>query len=131
MTESGEKVEYYGLQKYMTTFSNTNRINVNSAPVPVLASIPGIDYNTALSIDAMRQAAPIQNLTEVMERIPGLPTDITSYLSTFRSQVYTLVSDGHVPNSEVMSRIRAVVRVDGTGPKGYAILYWNEANIEL
>jgi general secretion pathway protein K len=128
---SGERVEYYGLQKYLTTFTTINRINVNSAPVAVLAAIPGLDYEAALRIEAMRQGGPITNVTEIMERIPGLPMEATSYLSTFRSSVYTLVSHGRVRDSAVTSRIRTVIRVDQGGRKGYSVLYWNESNIEL
>jgi general secretion pathway protein K len=128
---SGERVEYYGLQKYFTTFTTINRINVNSAPLAVLAAIPGLDYEAALRIDAMRQGMPITNVTEIMQRIPGLPMEATSYLSTFRSSVYTLVSHGRVRDSAVTSQIRAVIRVDQGGRKGYSVLYWNESNIEL
>lgn len=130
-TDSGEPVEYYGLQKYFTTFSSMNRINVNSAPLLVLASLPGLDYDTALEIDALRKAAPISDASEIARRIPGLPTDTLTYLSTLRTNVYTLNSLGRVEGSEVVSRIRSVIRVDGTGRKGYAVLYWNESNVEL
>ena len=115
----------------MTTFNTTNRINVNSAPLPVLAAIPGLDFNVATEIVAMRQEAPITNVAEIMERIPGIPTEASRVLSTVRSNVYTLVSDGYLDDSEVIGRIRCVVRVDPTSPKGYSVLYWNESNIEL
>jgi len=130
-TQDGAQIEYYALQKYLTTFTTTNRINVNSAPLPVLAAIPGLDFNVATEIVAMRQEAPITNVAEIMERIPGIPTEASRVLSTVRSNVYTLVSDGYLDDSEVIGRIRCVVRVDPTSPKGYSVLYWNESNIEL
>ena len=130
-TQDGDPIEYYALQKYLTTFTTINRINVNSAPLPVLAAIPGLDFNTALEIQRMRQEVPIANVTEIMEKIPGIPTEATRLLSTVRSNVYTLVSDGYLTDSEVIARIRCVVRVDPSSPKGYSILYWNESNIEL
>ncbi len=130
-TESGEQVEYYGLQKYLTTFGNINRINVNSAPVPVLAAVPGLDGEAANLIYSMRQEAPFLNVTEVMERVPGISTEAGRLLSTIRSNVYTLISDGHLADSEVVNRIRCVVQIIPTSPKGYAVLYWNESNIEL
>ena len=132
MTETGERVEYYGLQKYFTTFTTTgNRINVNSAPLAVLAAIPGIDYETATMIYQLRMEMPIQNVTEIMERIPGIPTDAASVLSTVRSNIYTLVSDGRLNGSEAVNRVRCVVRIEPVSQKGYTVLYWNESNVEL
>ncbi len=131
MNQDGEPIEYYALQKYFTTFTTINRINVNSAPLPVLAAIPGLDFATAAEIQRMRQEVPIANVTEIMERIPGIPTEASRLLSTVRSNVYTLVSDGYLTDSEVIGRIRCVVRVDPSSPRGYSVLYWNESNIEL
>ncbi|MDA2923677.1 type II secretion system protein GspK [Acidobacteria bacterium AH-259-L09] len=131
MTEAGEKVEYYGLQNYFTTFTRINRINVNSAPLPVLAALPGLDYEAAAQIYSMRQEAPILNVTEILERIPGIATDVAGLLSTTRLNVYTLISDGRLTHSEAVNRIRCVVRIEPRSPKGYAVLYWNESNIEL
>jgi general secretion pathway protein K len=132
LSDAGERVEFYGLQKYLTTFTGIARINVNSAPAPVLAAIPGLDYEVANQIVLMRQQAPIMGLNEIMERIPGIPTETANYLSMMRtSNVYTLVSTGHVRDSEVVSRIRTVVRVGGPGQRPCSILYWNEANLEL
>ena len=122
LAPNGERVEYYGLQNYFTVFTKVNRINVNSAPLPVLAAVPGLEYEDAMLVVALREQTPIVDVTQVMEMISGLPTDTTSYLSTLRSSVYTLISTGRVQGSEVVSRIRAVVRV-GTGYKGYGVLY--------
>lgn len=130
LTESGERVEYYGLQKYFTTFTRSVQINVNSAPIAVLAAIPGISYETALQIVNLRRQGPLMNPGEIMEKIPGLGTDVLGYLSTFRSQAYTLISNGRISGSEVVSRIRCVVQM-GLGPRPHTVLYWNEANIEL
>ncbi|MGH9341390.1 MAG: general secretion pathway protein GspK [Acidobacteriota bacterium] len=129
LNEAGQRVEYYGLQNYFTTFSSINRINVNSAPIPVLASVPTLDYEIALQIDALRQQAPIMEVGELTHMIPGISTEALAYLSQMRSNVYTLVSDGHLNNSEVISRIRTVIRLTGGGR--HAVLYWNESNIEM
>lgn len=131
MTERGERMEWYGLQKYFTTFTSANRINVNSAPLAVLAAIPGINYQTAVRIRTMVQDLPVVRLSQIIERIPGIPTESTSYLSTVPSNFYTLVSDGQLRNSSSINRIRSVVRVDGTSKTGYTLLYWNESNLEM
>jgi general secretion pathway protein K len=132
LTEAGERMEYYGLQKYFTTFTRSQAINVNSAPLPVLAAIPYLDYQSATEIFNLRQEGPIMDTADLMNRIPGLPTDVARLLSPqATNSVYTLVSDGKLNGSEVVSRIRCVVRIDGAGAKGYSILYWNEANTEI
>ena len=129
VTDSGERVELYGLQKYLTTFTGTVQINVNSAPIPVLAAIPGLDYDKAVDVHGLSQSGPILNTSEISQAIPGISTEVFSYLSALQSPVYTLVSDGRVQGSVGISRIRAVVQVGGL--RGYSVLYWNEANLEL
>lgn len=131
LTDVGERVEYYGLQKYFTTFTTINRINVNSAPLAVLASISELDYESASRIDVLRQGRPFQNITEIFEAIPGVSTNLASVLSTNRSNIYSLVSDGRVTGAEAVNRIRCVIRINPTAPKGYSVLYWNESNLEL
>jgi type II secretory pathway component PulK len=133
LSDTGEPVEYYGLQKYFTTFSSgrESRINIKSAPIPVLAAIPGLDYATAIMIDEIRSEMPIQNASDISLMIPGISSEALSLLSVEKSNVYTINSIGRLSHSEVVSRIRSVIRVDGTGQKGYAVLYWNEANMEL
>ena len=130
LTRDGRRVDYFGLGKYLTVFSTTNRINVNSAPVPVLAAIPGLTYETALLIDEVRRQFPLGDVNTALREIPGLPTDTASYLSILRSNVYNLISTGRLARSEAVARINAVIRI-GVGIKQYAVLYWNEADTEL
>lgn len=132
LTEDGQKVDLYGLQKYFTTFVVGNAINVNSAPLPVLAALPYLDFDQASKIFELRQQGPIRDATELMEQIPGLSTNVAALLArSSGNNVYTLVSTGRLTGSKAVSRIRCVVRVDGSPPKGYSVLYWNEANTEI
>lgn len=129
--EAGEAIDLYGLQKYFTTFGNVNRIDVNSAPIPVLAAIPGLDFGTALMIDEVRRQAPLRDVAELSQTIPGIGGEAMNFLAVVRSGVYTVNSVGRVNGSGVVSRVRAVIRADGMGPKGYSVLYWNESNTEF
>jgi len=131
LSRDGDPVEYYGLKKYLTTYTTGAAININSAPVPVLASLPGLDYATAMSIDQMRMEAPFTNLVELEQGIAGISGESSSFLGVIRSSVYTLDCTGRLDNSDVVSRIRAVVQIDASSPKGYRILYWNESESEL
>lgn len=127
----GESVELYGLQHYFTTFGAVNRIDVNSAPIPVLAAIPGLDFGAAMLIDQIRSQEPLADVTELAQLVPGLDGEALNFLAVVRSGVYAVTSVGRVNGSRVVSRVRAVIRADGTGPKGYSVLYWNESNTEL
>jgi general secretion pathway protein K len=131
LSEAGDPIELYGLQHYLTTFTASPQINLNSAPVPVLAAVPGLGYSVAVAIDEMRAEMPFTNPGEIAEMIPGLSTDALSYLGIATSGVYTIRSFGSLENSQVTSQIRAVIQVGGVTRKGYAVLYWNEANTEL
>jgi general secretion pathway protein K len=131
VSDSGEPIELYGLQNYVTTFSNATGININSAPVPVLASIPGLNYDVAMMIDQIRKEQPLTDPAQIAERIPGISGESLGMLAVLRTNIYTLNSLGRLDNSKVVSRIRAVVRADGIGPKGYTVIYWNESNTEL
>jgi len=131
VSDSGEPIELYGLQNYLTTFSNATSININSAPIPVLASLPGLNYDVAMAIDQMRKQQPLTDPSQIAEQIPGIPGEALGILAVIRTNVYTLNSVGRLDNSKVVARIRAVVRTDGIGPKGYTVLYWNESNTEL
>ncbi|HSR52703.1 MAG TPA: hypothetical protein VLV83_17920 [Acidobacteriota bacterium] len=130
-TEDGQRVEFYGLQNYFTTFGQGRRIDVNAAPLAVLAALPEITYDDALAIDEMRQQSPILDLAEVMDRVPGISTNVLGFLGVERNAlIYTLEAEGRLGEGEAVSRIRCVIRIGG-GERGFSVLYWNEANIEL
>ena len=130
-TEIGEKIELYGLQKYFTTFTNIDRIDINSAPVAVLAAIPGIDYDIAVKMHSVTRVSPVTNVADIFEAIPEIGVDSAHYLSTTGSSTYTLISDGQLIDSSVISRIRCVVRIDGISQGSPRMLYWNESNLEM
>ena len=131
MSEDGEPVAFYGLQNHVTTFTSAPQINLNSASIPVLAAVPGLDFGVATMIAEMRAEAPFMNPNEVTDLIPGLSTDALSYLGVTSSSVFTIRSYGRLDNSKVTSQIRSVIQVGGVSQKGYTVLYWNESNTEL
>lgn len=131
LSQDGDPVEYYGLKKYLTTYASGAAININSAPVPVLASLPGLDYGSALTIARLRSEAPFTNMVQLEQAIAGISGETSSYLGIVQSNVYTLECTGRLENSDVVSRIKAVVQMDPGSMKGYRVLYWNEADSEL
>ena len=132
LSESGEKVDYYGLQYYFTTFSEGNRINANSAPLPVLAALPYLDEETAARIFELRKDSYIQDPNQLIRLIPGLTSNVANLLVTnAKASVYGLTSRGQLQGSKVVSKIRCVIELDQRASGGYRILYWNEANTEI
>ncbi len=131
MSDAGEPVEFYGLQNHVTTFGRSAQINLNSASIPVLAAVPGLDFSIANMISEMRAEVPFMNPGEVAELIPGLTTDSLGYLGIAPSGVFTITSFGRLDGSQVTSQIRSVIQIGGVNPKGYSVLYWNESNTEL
>ena len=133
LSASGERVEYYGLQKYFTTFAAGGiGGELKSAPLAVLAARPDLDYEIATRIFELRR--PGQNAEQLLQDIPGLPTDVAVQLTrpgVSRSPIYTLVSRGSLAHSRVVSRIRCVVELNPRSSRGYEILYWNESDTEI
>lgn len=126
-TTDGQIVERYGLSRYLTVYSNSNRINVNYAPLPVLLSIPGMPQDTAQRIYERRQVKPFRTIDEINKEVAsGLNPSATSMLMTQRGTVYTLTASAHRDNSKAVRIIRAVINLDLREINKYRCIYWNE-----
>ena len=129
--ESGALVTRGGLVHFLTTYTSVNRININSAPVEVLASVPGVDRQRAEAIVQQRREKPF-GAAEVGERLgPGTDTNTMAFLSAFRSNVFSLRSVARLNGRKVAAAIRCTIGVDSASPSGYRVIYWNENNLEL
>lgn len=128
----GQPMDLYGLNRYLTTFTNMNRINANSASIPVLMSIPGMDQVSAETIVRERRQTPFSESTDFAQQLPlQLSPNVMGLLSSFPSNVFSLVASGGVSNSRARSVIRCVFIIENNNPRGYRILYWNENNLEI
>ncbi len=126
-TPDGSVIYKYGLSRYLTVYSNTNAVNVNYAPVQVLMSIPGMTPQMAQMIYERRKVKPFLNVTEITQQLPiTLGAGSMPFLSTNRTNTYTLTAAAHRENSKVRRVIRAVVTVPTNDPTRYRIIYWNE-----
>jgi general secretion pathway protein K len=124
----GQIVDRYGLSKYLTVYSSGQRINVNSAPLPVLLSIPGMPPGAAQAIYERRQLKPFASWDEInREIVPNPGPAILGYISWTRTAIFTLNASAHRLNSKARRVIRAVVRINNPGSQEkYTTLYWNE-----
>jgi general secretion pathway protein K len=127
-TADGQIVERYGLSRYLTVYaSNGNRININSAPLPVLMSIAGMPPAAAQMIYERRQVKPFTNWEEInREIVPSPGPTVLQYLTWQRLTTFTLTASAHRMDSKARRIIRAVIRLNPGGQQKYTILYWNE-----
>jgi general secretion pathway protein K len=122
-------VEYkYGLSRFFTVYTTRDQINLNSADLPVLLSIPGMSPEAARMIYERRLIRPFRSAAEINQDIP-LPVGAGAMgqLSTAQTGILTLTAEAHEEGSRVRRVIRAVVSLNTTGTQNpYQILYWNE-----
>lgn len=119
----------------LTTVSDADlpgRINVNTAPREVLATLPGLDTADVEAIFAHRPAGgsdaadpvyqtPAWLYTEANLAVPKLQ-GLERYV-TARTQVYRIQSIGYFPQGGPMVRVEAVVDVNDGKPR---ILYYRD-----
>ena len=119
-----------------TTSSKTEipaRINVNTAPSAVLATLPYLAENDLQNIVSMRpQASSIDPPDPIFQTpawliteaniSPATMTKLEPYITT-RSQVYRVQSIGHFDAGGPSARVEAVIDTNGGQP---AILYYRD-----
>ncbi len=119
----------YGLSRYVTVYSISNRINVNYAPPEVLLTVPGMTPEAAQKIYDRRSIKPFATVEEITRTLPvTLGANTLPFLTTDETGVYTLTASAHRENSKVKRVIRAVVSLsrDPRSQDSYRIIYWNE-----
>ncbi len=125
-TADGQILERYGLSRYITVYSNSNRINVNYAPLPVLMSIPGVTPDLAQKICERRQQRPFTVDDFNKELGPSLGPQAMGVLSVQRGTIFSLTAHASRGDSKAQRVIYAVVSMDPREVTKYRILYWNE-----
>jgi general secretion pathway protein K len=117
----------YGLSRYLTVYSNTMQINVNSAPLAVLLSIQGMPPQAAQMIYERRHVKPFKSILDVNQVVPmNLDTSVINMLAFNPTNTYTLTASAHSENSKAKRVIRTVIRLSQSERSPYQTLYWNE-----
>jgi general secretion pathway protein K len=123
----GSIIYKYGLARYLTVYWNGIQVNINSAPLPVLMSIPEMPPEAARAIYSRRHVKPFKTVLDISNELGiSLPTNTIPRLTVSQTNTYTLTASAHAPNSKVRRIIRAVVTLDPVLNKQYRILSWNE-----
>ena len=118
----------YGLSRCLTVYSaSAPSVNVNYAPPPVLMSIPGMTIEIAQAIVQQRAVKPFVNPADLSQILrTTVEGNMSRFLSTNPTGVYTLTASGRREGSKVRRIIRAVVQLDRREPTMNRIVYWNE-----
>ncbi len=123
----GGVMRRFGLSRFCTVYSISNRININFAPYEVLMSIPMMTPQAAQQIVERRKVKPFLTLEEATRTLSvNFGPATMPYLSTDQTGVYTLTASGRRDNSRVVRVIKTVVTLDPRESSGYRVVYWNE-----
>lgn len=115
---------YKGLVRFLTT-EGSGRVNVNSAPIEVLLSIPGMDAGTAAQLLAARERRQLGSLQEALGRdaIARMGASPLMGLLSFRTAEMAIEAEGYLTGSRTTSRVRALV---GVLPGGILVRGWED-----
>jgi len=107
---------------------SSNRININAAPFRLLASLPGMTTDLATMIQEYRRPKDFQSMNEIAELVgPDALNGILPFVSLQTSPYYRIRAIGRTAEGPVRQGIEVLVRIDGTEPKGYRIVEWQDA----
>ncbi len=98
------------------------KVNVNTAPLEVLMSIPGIDQSHARLIVAEREFFTFRT-TEELDPFVGDIDDASPFISFQPSGTYTIDARGKIAASPIYHHIRAIVSIT---TNEHRILQWND-----
>lgn len=94
--------------------STSGLININTARLGVLATLPGVDRQMAQAIVAYRQSAGFFPNIAWLMKVPGIGANEFKQIAplvTARSETFRILSEGRIKSSGVRQRIEAVVHV--------------------
>ncbi len=127
-TPDGSFVRHAGLSDCLTVYSMANNaININSAPIEVLMSIPGMSLETAQMIYERRKTKPFTTPDEITRTLPvSLGTNAMPFLTTNSTSILSLTAEGRRHGAKGVRVIRAVILLTPQELSGYRVIYWNE-----
>lgn len=123
-------VHVSGIEHLLTTYGD-GKVNVQSASVEVLMTLPGVDDIAAMAIIEERgdfdepgeegAREPFNSVEDIFARVPGLDATLKDRI-TVNSEYYRITSVGRI--GRVERRMWGIVHFDGTTPR---FLQWVEA----
>jgi general secretion pathway protein K len=121
-----------GLINFITLYSNTSKININTAVLEVLKAIPFMsDANVQQIIDYRNADNTKKDGTGIQTALAGDYAKISQYISTSDSNVYAIEALGYKEkdNDKKGYPLKAIIMIEGNDR--YRILYYQSpANIK-
>ena len=113
------------------TVAGDGRVNANSAPAPVLLTLPGMDAAAAAVVVSRRQKGPYRNVFELVASLPREAQErIQAEMGTFTDRVafgpreIEIVVTARAPGTPVGASLAA--RVELSGGSTWSVLQVNE-----
>ncbi|MFH2047491.1 MAG: hypothetical protein ABIK92_20365 [Pseudomonadota bacterium] len=105
----GDEKDKRGIIHFLTIHSNTNKINLKSAPKEVLMAIPGLSEDLVDNIITLRESAP-EEIINHLQAVMGKDYNISaSYIGVVDSNIYTIDSTGYLSEKKKCYAIRSTV----------------------
>ncbi len=102
-------------------------VDVNYAAVETLASLPGMDEQSAAAVDEARRRRPFRNLDEAGTVAPALRSpDAMPFVTLGGQGPMTLLAHGRARDTGLDRTIRATVEIDRQEISKMRILEWRE-----
>lgn len=125
--EQGNVQERFGLVNFVTVYTFSIQINLNSAPLPVLLAVPDLEPEFARTIYERRLVKPFTSMLEVTQMTAASLGRAAQWLVVGRkSNCFSLESTAEIFGSRIKNTIRAVIVTDQQEANGYRTVYWNE-----
>jgi len=121
--KEGEDEIALGLAGALTVYTGSLRVNVNTAPVGVLMSLPGVDREAAETIVRTREVFPLQDFSTLASITRGLNPGVSNYVTFASPGIYTIEATAHLDSSPMAHTLRAVVMATKDSMK---VLYWKD-----
>jgi general secretion pathway protein K len=113
-----------GVINFLTVNSKMDRININAATKEVLMAIPNMTPEIAEAIITYRQNKEITDMQEIQGIIGGGDSDMSRYISTSGTNMFTIDSSGSKENEKGMYTIRATVMVSTGTDQPHTFVYY-------
>jgi general secretion pathway protein K len=112
-----------GLEDVFTVYSKSMKVNINTAPMTVLLSIPGISEYSAGRIIERREESEFRDFGDLGVIVNVLTEEFNNFITFSPASVYTIAAVGRLDGSPVKRSLKGVVRFHA---EGYDVLYWKE-----
>jgi general secretion pathway protein K len=132
----GAKAFDVGLKDIISIYASGERVDINSASLPVLRAVLGLPGEVAKAILKAREETGFQHQQDLLQRVPELSPFIaeisgrvvfSSTSAPLTSVYYTIESRGKSKEAGAVRGLKTIVKIDRTDKKGYKIIQWVDA----